>query len=180
MNIDSSLTNELKDKVYRDAYVASQINIGLPFQVRALRNSRQWKQGELAERTSMSQPRISEIETPGGRSLNIATLLRLASAFDVGLDIRFVPFSELVDRSEGFDPDDFTVKSFNEDIAELQSIGCEQGTVFHGKTEIPPNIVVLDPNTPSNIFYMSGIKIQPQPAMTLTTGSGDYFHGAIA
>src|ERR1700680_1463571 len=70
------LLSELSDKTYRDAYVAAQIRIGLPFQIKALRTARDWSQGDLAHRAGMAQPRISEIEKPGERSLNIETLLR--------------------------------------------------------------------------------------------------------
>ena len=121
VNIDSSLTRELREKQYRDAYVDSQIRVGLPFQIRALRKSRDnMTQSALAEKAEMSQPRISEIESPGERKLNIETLLRLASAFDVAVEIRFVPFSELVDRSETFDPENFEVPSFKEEIKKLE------------------------------------------------------------
>ena len=121
MNIHSSLTRELREKQYRDGYVAAQIRIGLPFQTRALRKSRaNMTQAALAKAAGMSQPRISEIESPGERSLNIETLLRLASAFDVGLEIRFVPFGELVDRSESFDPETFTVPTFEDEIEALE------------------------------------------------------------
>ena len=50
----------------------------------------------------------------------IETLLRLASAFDVAVEIGFVPFSELVDRSETFDPENFEVPSFKEEIKKLE------------------------------------------------------------
>jgi transcriptional regulator with XRE-family HTH domain len=117
VNINSSLTKELRTKEYRDGYVASQIRIGLPFQIRGLRKERNLSQGELANKSGMAQPRISEMEKPGERSLNIETLLRVASALDVALEIRFVPFSELVDRSEQFDPDNFHVPSFEAELA---------------------------------------------------------------
>ena len=117
MNIYSSLVKELRDKSYRDAYVASQIRIGLPYQVRALRQSRDWTQGELAVRAGMAQPRVAEIEKPGKRSLNIETLLRLASAFDVGLEVRFVPITRVIDHSESFDPDHLSIQTFDEEIA---------------------------------------------------------------
>jgi hypothetical protein len=68
----------------------------------------------------MAAPRISEIEKPGERRLNIETLLRIASGLDIGLDVNFLPFSELVDRSENFDPDTFGVRSFEEEIADLE------------------------------------------------------------
>ena len=122
MNTKSSLVRELKDKEYRDSYVASQIRIGLPMQCRALRESREWTQPRLAQLSGMSQPRISEIERPGERRLNIETLLRLASAFDVALQVRFVPFSRLVDDDEDIDLNRFYVKPFDEDLASIERI----------------------------------------------------------
>ena len=68
----------------------------------------------------MAQPRISEIEKPGERRLNIETLLRLASAFDVALQVRFVPFSEFIDFSEDIDLDNFALDTFEEEVAEAE------------------------------------------------------------
>lgn len=115
-NINSSLVGELRDKQYRDAYVASQIRMSLPIQIRELRKSRDMTQPQLATLSGMTQPRISEIERPGERRLNIETLLRIASAFDVALQIRFVPFEELMDWSEGVDLDHFSVIPFIEEL----------------------------------------------------------------
>lgn len=120
MNINSSLVGELREKEYRDAYVQSQIRMTLPLQIRELRKRREWTQPELAERAGMGQPRISELEKPGERRLTVETLLRLASAFDVGLQIRFVPFGELIDWGEGIDIDNFNVKPFETEVAEAE------------------------------------------------------------
>jgi transcriptional regulator with XRE-family HTH domain len=120
MDIKSLLAEKLRDKEYRDAFVASQIKIGLPMQCRALRENRQWTQPRLAEAAQMTQPRISEIERPGERKLNIETLLRLASAFDVALQVRFVPFSELIDDDDAVDYANFSIPKFKEDIARLE------------------------------------------------------------
>ena len=110
------MINQLKkSKEDRDAFVASQISVGLPFQIRALRNSRGWNQKQLADAASMLQPRISAMERPGGGQLNLETLRRIASAFDVGLLVRFVPFTELVKFSQEFSPDTFTVPSFDQE-----------------------------------------------------------------
>lgn len=124
MNINSSLVGELREKEYRDAYVESQIRMTLPLQIRELRKRREWTQPELAERAGMGQPRISELEKPGERRLTVETLLRLASAFDVGLQVRFVPFGELIDWGEGIDIDNFNVQPFQEELdeAEMQSV----------------------------------------------------------
>jgi transcriptional regulator with XRE-family HTH domain len=126
VNTQSSLAEQLREKEYRDAYVASQIRIGLPMQCRALRESREWTQPQLAEAAGMSQPRISEIERPGERKLNLETLLRLASAFDVGLQVRFVPFSRLVDDDDSIHFDSFYVSPFAEDITHLGRIEQEE------------------------------------------------------
>ncbi len=121
MNTESSLVNELRDRDYRAEYVASQISVGLPFQVRALRKARNWTQAQLAKVARMAQPRIAEIESPGERKLNLETLLRLATAFDVALEVRFVPFSGFIDRNEKFDPNRYEVPTFDNELAQAEA-----------------------------------------------------------
>jgi transcriptional regulator with XRE-family HTH domain len=111
---------KLRNKQYRDAFVGSQISVGLPFQIRALREKRGWKQSQLAGKTGMLQPRISAMESPGGAKFTLETLRRLASAFDVALMVRFVPFSDLLRWSEDFNPDGFTIASFEEDAGLIE------------------------------------------------------------
>ena len=120
MNINSSLINEMNDKAYRDAYVVSQIRTALPFQLRALRTSRKWSQELLAEKAGMAQPRISDLERPTGRMPNLDTLCRIAAACDVAVEVRFVPFSELIDRSEHFDPENFNIPTFDDEITQAE------------------------------------------------------------
>jgi transcriptional regulator with XRE-family HTH domain len=121
MNSKSSLVRELKDKQYRDAFVRSQVRIGLPLQLRALRESRGWTQPHLAEAAGMSQPRISEIERPGERKLNLETLFRLAEAFDVALQVRFVPFRDFVDSTDEVNLGRFSIRPFDEDLEALEN-----------------------------------------------------------
>jgi transcriptional regulator with XRE-family HTH domain len=111
----TELWQKLRDPEYRKAFVAAQININLPFQIRALLKARGETQQWLAEKTGMLQPRISGLMTPGKTRPNIETLRRVAEAFDCGLAIRFVPFSELASWSESFDPDAFHVPAFDQD-----------------------------------------------------------------
>src|SRR5580698_1488306 len=109
----SKIDEKLNDQSYRQAFVASQINIGIPFQIRALLKSRPgWTQATLAEKAAMRQPSISGLLTPGKTRPNIETLRRIAEAFDCGLIVRFAPFSELAKWSEEFDPESFNVPSF--------------------------------------------------------------------
>ena len=120
MSMTPKTIAELRDPEYRKAFVASQINVGLPFQIRGLLKSKGWTQDELAHRTGMLQPRISALLTPGKVRPNIETLRRIADAFDCGLEVRFVPFGELVHRSESFDPDNFNVPTFDEEIRQAE------------------------------------------------------------
>ena len=112
VNTRSRMVSKLRDPAYRKAYVSSQINVGIPFQVRSLLKNRGWTQEQLSDRAGMLQPRISAILKPGRGGLNIETLRRLAEAFDCGLMVRFAPFSELIDWSEQFDPESFDVERF--------------------------------------------------------------------
>lgn len=100
----SNLFTKLKnDKRYRDLYVSEYIQTGTPFQIRALRNLREWSQEFLAQKAGMKQNVVSRLEDPSYGKLTLKTLLRMASAFDVALLVKFVPFSrflnEMGDRS---------------------------------------------------------------------------------
>ena len=108
---------ELKDKKYRDAFVSELINIGMPFQIKALREQkeRKWTQSDLGKHAKMAQGRISILESPNNEGLAIKTLLRLASAFDIGLMVRFVPISELVEWELKLSPDSLEALSYDED-----------------------------------------------------------------
>lgn len=124
----SKLAEKLHDPEYRKAFVASEINFGIPFQVRALLKERGWTQGMLAQKADMLQPRISGLMTPGKTRPNIDTLRRLAEAFDCGLAVRFVPFSELAAWSEQFDPESFSVPDFEHDPGFIERKEAKRAT----------------------------------------------------
>lgn len=105
----------------------------VPTQIRVLREHRGWTQQELADKTRMLQPRISAMEHSGGSKLNLETLRRVASAFDCGLLVRFVPFSELARWFEEFDPENFSVPAFDHDSFTEQNIPDEGGIATHSR-----------------------------------------------
>ena len=119
MSSNSNLWERLRNEEYRRAFIGSQINIGIPFQIKALLKSRHWTQRDLAKQTGMLQPRISSLLTPGKTRPNIETLRRIADAFDCGLIVRFAPFSELSKWSNDFDPEAFCIPSFEEEERKL-------------------------------------------------------------
>ena len=107
-----TLDKLFSSKELREAFVAAKVTVGLPFQIRALRLQRGWSQSVLAEKAGMKQPRISAMERPGYKGFALETLMRLASAFDVALQVRYASFGELIDFSEEFSPDTFALPSF--------------------------------------------------------------------
>lgn len=134
-NTTTGLIAKLHSPEYREAFVESQIRITIPFQIRALRRQRGWSQEELAEKAGMRQPRISAMERAGGGHLNIETLIRLATAFDVALVVRFASFSELVNWSEAFDPEGFWLPSFNQDIRVRETVALATNTAAFFRSE---------------------------------------------
>jgi transcriptional regulator with XRE-family HTH domain len=90
----------LASRKVRDAYVYEHVRNGVPFQIRALRKDRDWSQAELAEAASTSRTVITRIEDPNYGKLTLKTLLEIASAFEVALLVKFVPFSRLVREYE--------------------------------------------------------------------------------
>lgn len=101
----------------------SSINKGLASQLRAMREARNWSQEELAALVDMPQTAISRLESPSYGKQTITTLKRMARAYDVGLDVRFVPFSLLADRMSktprvdlGLTSDAVDVPSFEEEM----------------------------------------------------------------
>lgn len=109
------LFTELESKKFRDSYVESQINDGLAFQIRAMRNDRGWTQARLAEMLGTEQSAISRMENPDYGNYSLSTLKTLASTFDVALLVRFVPFSELASRSARITLADIKVPPYRED-----------------------------------------------------------------
>ncbi len=115
---------KLQTKAYRDAYAEAQLSIEIPFQIRALRKARGWTQAKLAKLCGIPQARISHIEQPGRDPLSLRTLYRLSSAFDVGLLVQFVTFSELVRHEAEFHPETFSVSSFKVDQLEEAAVSA--------------------------------------------------------
>ena len=109
------LLEELKSKEYRDAFVSELIDTGIPFQIRALRKQRNLTQKELSEITDMKQTRISVLEDPNYARLSLSPLKRLASAYDIGLLVRFVPISDLVKWELNLIPASLEVLSYGDD-----------------------------------------------------------------
>ena len=70
----------------------------------------------------MAQERISILEDPNADSKpTLNTLLRLADAADVGLEVRFVPFSTVLSRSVHTDMHELQVDSFDVELPNIEA-----------------------------------------------------------
>src|SRR5882672_4167744 len=92
-----TLLEKLTDQSYREAFISDEIDVGIPMQLRAMREARGWKQKEVAEKTGTKQSRFSLMEKPGYGKFSLNTLKKLVAIFDVGLLVSFVPFGEMID-----------------------------------------------------------------------------------
>ena len=64
----------------------------------------------------MKQPRIALMENATYENYSLTTLKRLASALDVALVVRFVPFSELAEYATSMGPEKLAVRDLKNDL----------------------------------------------------------------
>ena len=115
-NIDAKdLLKKLKDKTYRDLFVVEQIYSRLPLKIQKMREQQGWTQEQFGEKAGMAQAWVSNIESPNYGKFTIATLLRIASVYDVALVVDFVPFSRLLKDTINLSQESFEVSSFGEE-----------------------------------------------------------------
>jgi transcriptional regulator with XRE-family HTH domain len=124
----SSIRDELfaslqTSRDYRHAFIEEAIRSRITAQIKALRDTMDYKQ--FAERIKRRPSWVYRLEDPNAAPPTIPTLLQIAEAFDIGLDVRFRPFSELLDDVSTLSQTSFFVPSFEEEIS--------TGAFSHGK-----------------------------------------------
>lgn len=106
------LWTQFSDKEYRDGFLEDAIDDGLAVQIQGMRRQRNWTQEDLAARAGTKQGRVCQWENSNPPK-SLTTLKSLASAFDVALVVKFVPFSEFL-QGDG-KPIDRPIASFSDD-----------------------------------------------------------------
>jgi transcriptional regulator with XRE-family HTH domain len=127
-SVREQLAEKFETKEYRDAFVAEQIFSRLPLKIRCLREGQELTQRQLGDLAGMAQTWVSKLEDPNYGKLTISTLLKLASAFDVGLEVDFVPFSTILDNSLHLSADSFVVPAFAHDAGFVVDYNVIAGT----------------------------------------------------
>lgn len=92
--------NIIEDKEYRDFYTEAYLKKSIPFQMRTMRTERGWSQTLAGEILGKGQNAISRLESPAYGKLTLQTLIEIAKGYDVGLVIKFVPYSKLLKEYE--------------------------------------------------------------------------------
>lgn len=110
----------INERDFRADYIRAKLEVLVPSQLRALRLRQELTQPVLAEMAGMKQSRISAIETPGKVNFNQETLVRIAATHKVGLIMKFVPFSEMLDWENDYSQDSFNPTRLDNDADFLQ------------------------------------------------------------
>jgi transcriptional regulator with XRE-family HTH domain len=79
-----------------------------------MRDERGWSQQRAAQEVGKTQSIISRLESPAYGKMSLQTLLDVANGFDVGLLIKFVPFSRLVQEYEDVSAKALSAQSVSE------------------------------------------------------------------
>jgi hypothetical protein len=163
------LLNSLKDREFRAAFNLENVYTTICFQLRALREQREMSQGEFGKQVKprMAQERISILEDPNADSKpTLNTLLRLADAADVGLEVRFVPFSIVLSRSVHTDMRELEVNSFEDELPRL-----EEEIAFEEELEnLEPSAMGVTMAS-NNLFVFSHHELAVTPTPNVPTES---------
>jgi transcriptional regulator with XRE-family HTH domain len=118
---NEQMWDSLKDPELRRQFIDAHVDEGIAFQIRSLRNKRPQTQPEFAKELGVKQPLVSAWENPNYGKYSLNTLKKLAKVFDVGLLVRFVPFSQLVDWTISPTYSGIAPPSFREEQYQLAS-----------------------------------------------------------
>ncbi len=145
------LVEKLKDKKYRDSYVRATISHGIAHQVRVNRELRKLSQKALAEKcgSRTTQVAISRLEDPSNEGFTLNTILKVASALDVAVLVRFVPYSKFLLETADKSVNGLFSKSFQDENLQTKqalitldiSDDTQQATTYISLQETKPSPV---------------------------------------
>jgi transcriptional regulator with XRE-family HTH domain len=146
--VAKALWQKLRQKNYRDAYVAEHVRRGIAHQIRALRDQRKWNQGRLSQLLGKPQSVVSRLEDPSYGKVTVQTLLELASVFDVALQVRFISYSSFLQQTRDLTISSMKVAGFDKDLG---MSGRTDSPIFHSRMTI---------GQPEGRIYVPGAKAQ--------------------
>jgi transcriptional regulator with XRE-family HTH domain len=127
--VESANTSSLKSQVlqslktsdeYRYSFVEEKIQSGLAAQIRAIREQRQLDPKQFAEKLGKKVSWVYRLEDPNLPPPTIPSLLEVARAYDVDLEVRFRPFSAFLNEADDLSTGSLEVASFRDELPELE------------------------------------------------------------
>jgi transcriptional regulator with XRE-family HTH domain len=116
-SVKSQLLDSFKtSKEYRHAFVEEKVRTQLAVQIKTIREQQKISRPTFAALMQKANSWVFRLEDPNQPPPTISTLLQVAEAFDVDLDISFKRFSDLLHRIERMTPESFEVPSFEEEL----------------------------------------------------------------
>lgn len=100
MAINPNFLAKLKRKGYRETYLRETVTGWIVQQIHALREAKEWTQSKLGDEMGKHQSVVARIENPEYGKWNLGTLLDVAKAFDVALEVRFTDWATFVRQSQ--------------------------------------------------------------------------------
>src|SRR5258708_1672503 len=125
---ESANTNSIKRQMlesmkasrdYRHGFIEEAIRSRISAQINALRDERGWDFKTFADKLGKKLSWAYRLEDPNESVPTIPTLLEVAETFDIGLDVRFRRFSELLDDATTLKPESFLVPSFDSELKNM-------------------------------------------------------------
>lgn len=109
------IASEFHDEEARRQYADELLDAALALQIKTLREQRGLTQTELAERASLGQSQISEMEQIDHSPGTVNTLRRIAAALDLALVIRFESFGQFLQEVSQLDRESLERESYDDD-----------------------------------------------------------------
>lgn len=172
--ISERFADELSDDEMRHAYLSAQTRTKIANQIRVLRSQRGWSQAELGEKMGgVTQGNVSRLEDRERVNVRLETLFELAAAFDVGLVVEFLPYSEFLIRTHDLSPDHLRVPKFSRQSLNKLCHAPENrlvrfGGVLQNQKASPNNV------TSAGASRAAGLLAQPTEQEEGASSSGGY------
>ena len=158
----------LKNKGFRDAYVKANIEQGLAHQIRALRTQHGLSQEELALKLGKkNQSAIARLEDPSYGKFSLATLEEIASALDVALLVKFIPYSRLLEETDDLSPRAICAESFDAEYPVIEASLEATMSEFRGP-------YLLTKEYESTARYPTARPIEAEKGMYIKSGVTSY------
>jgi len=157
-----TISRLLTDRSSRESYIRAKLNQLIPSQIKALRLCEEWTQKQLGEKADMKQARVSAMEKPGEVAFTLETLIRLVSAFRVGLQVRFLPYSQMLKWDDSFSQDTFSATPMEEDGDFLNPSSTMKYSVVEA-TGIPNRLTAVSYTPQFRPVLMAELTVPPSP-----------------